>query len=349
MLKNITLSSNEKLTLISNLHTMLSAGIPILEAVDSLLIDSKNNQKKILQTLRTDLIQGKHLHVALAKFPLTFDKITVNIIKSSEETGTLETTLKDLQNNIKKEIEFNDKIRSALIYPVFILVVFIAVLILILIFVIPKISTFFARMQFKVPLPTKILISTSSIILKHPAIVITSTVTILLILFLVHKKNKKLFTAVFSSLPLISDIIKEIDLTRFSRNFSLLLAAGIPITSALELSREMVIKKNIAKIIDYSKEMVSSGKKLSEGLTDRKKSMPQIMLKIIEAGEKTGSLEKSMQEISEYFDYQVGKKLQTTTALIEPLMIVFIGILIGGMMFSIIGPIYSLIGEIGAR
>src|SRR6266404_3615821 len=119
---NTTLSSNDKIALVSNLHTMLASGIPILETVESLLEDSKGGMKKLLQTMRQDLGQGQHLYITFAKFPKIFDKVTVSIIRASEESGTLDTALDDLKSNIRKEIEFNDKIRSALIYPVFILI-----------------------------------------------------------------------------------------------------------------------------------------------------------------------------------------------------------------------------------
>src|SRR5579863_7119678 len=159
---NNSMSNSDKIALISNLHTMLTAGIPILETVDSLLQDSKGSQKKLLQTLRQDLGQGQHMYVTFAKFPKIFDKVTVSIVKSAEESGTLDTTLNDLRINIKKEIEFNDRIRSALIYPLFIFVVFVVVMVVILVVVIPKISSVFSQLNVKLPLPTKILIFMSN-------------------------------------------------------------------------------------------------------------------------------------------------------------------------------------------
>src|SRR5580692_2413217 len=164
---NITISSSDKIALISNLHTMLAAGIPILETIDSLLEDSKGTQKKLLQTLRQDLGQGQHMYVTFAKFPKIFDKVTVSIIKSAEESGTLDTTLSDLKINIKKEIEFNDRIRSALIYPFFILIVFVVVMTVILVVVIPKIATVFTQLNVTLPLPTKILIFLSDALLTY--------------------------------------------------------------------------------------------------------------------------------------------------------------------------------------
>lgn len=347
--KNISISNNEKVALVSNLYTMLEAGIPILESIDSLLEDSKGSLKKVLDTLREDVTAGKRIHYSFAKFPGVFDNVTVNIIKASEESGTLDVALKDLRDNIEKEAEFNDKIRSALIYPTVILLVFMGVLIVILTFVIPKISLVFTRLNVNLPLPTKILIAASNLILNYTwPTVVGIGITILGIVFL-YKRNKKFFLNIFFSLPLISNLAKEIDLTRFSHSLYLLLNAGIPIPGALGFTQDVVAKKEVEKVIIHSKEIVLSGKKLSEGLKDQKKTIPSIMIKLIEAGEKSGSLEKSMQDISKHFEYQVEKTLARVTVLLEPIILVVTAVLIGGMMLSIIAPIYGLIGQVGAR
>ena len=163
--ENITLSNNDKLGILSDLSTMLSAGIPLLESVNALLEDSKGNQKKLLEALRDDLTQGKHVYFTFSRFPNVFTRVTTNIVKASEEAGTLDVTLKDIKENLKKEIEFSDKVKSALIYPLFIVFVFFGVLLMILIVVIPKISSVFSRLKVDLPLPTKILIFMSNALL----------------------------------------------------------------------------------------------------------------------------------------------------------------------------------------
>lgn len=347
--QNISLSNNEKLSFISNFATMLVAGIPILEVVDTMLEDVKGNLKKILTMLREDLTQGEHIWTSLAKFPAVFGEIVVNIIRASEEAGTLETTLKDIRDMTKKEIEFNDKVKSALLYPSIIVTVFFAVLIVILVFVMPKIFTVFSRLRVELPLPTRILYFISNIFLKYPLPIITATILLAIGVFIIYKKNKKAVLHFISSLPLISRLAKEIDLTRFSRSLYLLLSSGVSIVSALELAQNVVVSKKISLIIKRSREMILGGKKLSEGLKENRGHIPNLMIKIIEAGEKSGSLDKSMSTISEHLDYQVTKTLQTLTVLLEPALLVIIGVLVATMMFSIIGPIYGLIGKIGTR
>lgn len=345
--ETVSLSSNEKLELISNFSTMFSAGIPISEIVESLYEDAKSNQKKLLECLAEDLKQGRRIHTSFQRFPFVFDSVTVNLIKAAEEAGSLDIILKDLRENIKREIEFSDKIKSAFIYPILIVVVFTAVLLVLLTVVIPKISMVYGRLHVELPLPTKIMLSLSNMLLRYT---IPSIVVVMLLavgLFLLYKKNRRMLLALFSSLPVVSGLVKYIDLARFSRSLFLLLNAGIPITTALTLAQDVVIRRDVANAIAHSKEVVFGGKKLSEGLKNRKHIFPTIMVKIIQAGEKSGSLEESMQETSEYLDYQIANALKTITTLIEPVLLVIVGLLIGGMMLAIIAPIYGLVGQVG--
>lgn len=347
--EKLTLSNSEKLDLLSNLSTMITAGIPILEAVDSLLEDSKGNSKLVLQIIKEDLIQGHHLYSSFAKFPNIFNQVTVNILRASEEAGTLDITLKDLRDYLQKDIEFNDKVKQAFIYPIFITIVFLVVLLLILTVVVPKISVIFTRLNMTLPLPTLILVYTSNIILNHTILVIVGTVTLLTGLYFFYKSQKERILNVIYSLPLISILVKEIDLARFSRNMSLLLTSGITINSALDMTEEVVMRKDISAAIRYTKEMVLVGKDLSQSFKEQKKIFSGVIIKIIEAAEKTGTLDKSMQEVSEQMDYQVANRLKVLTTLIEPLMLMLVGFLVGGMMLSIMAPIYGLIGQVGSR
>lgn len=347
--EHISLSTSEKISFVSNLTTMLTAGISILEVIDSLLEDAKGKHKNFLEIIREDIVQGNHLYYSFSKFPRIFDKVTINLIKAAEEAGTLEITLKDLRDNIKKEVEFSDKIKSALIYPILITVVFIGVLLMILVVVVPKISIVFLRLRVNLPLPTKILIYTSDFLLHNTLYIIITLSLLFALAVFIYKRNRSILFTPFYSLPILSNLIKEIDLTRFSRSLSLLLNSGVPIIYALELTKNVVIRKETSRVIAHSIELVMAGKKLSEGFKDAKSSIPIIMIKLIEVGEKSGALEKSMQDVSEYLDYQVSNTLKTFTALLEPVMLVVIGVMVGGMMLAIIAPIYSLIGQVGMR
>ena len=346
---SLRLSTSEKVSMVANLSTMLAAGIPILESVNSLLEESKGNQKKLLETLRDDLIAGNHVYTTFSKFPHVFNKVTVNLIKASEGAGTLETTLKDIKEGIQQEMEFNDKVRAAMMYPMFVLMVFVGVFFTILVVVVPKISTVFERLRVELPLPTKIMIFASNTLMKYNIYLLIGLVLVSLLLFFIYRQQKQLLLNIIFKLPIISKLMKDIDVTRFARSLYLLLNSGLPIAAALELAQDVVMKKEVADLVYKSREMVISGKDFSEGLRSKKGVMPAMMIKLIEVGEKSGTLADSMQDISVQMDYQVSKSLKSVTALLEPIMLVVVGLGVGGMMMAIIAPIYGLISQVGVR
>ncbi len=348
-MKNISITNSEKLNLISNLSTMLRAGIPILSAIGSLSEEAQGNVKKILEAIRTDLLQGKHLYVSFSRFPLVFDGVIVNMIKASEESGTLDVVLIDFKEQIKKDIAFKRKVRSALTYPALVLIVFFAVLFLILVVVIPKIATVFTQLKITLPLPTKILFLMSNAVTQHTIIVVISIILVFLGSFLLFRYQRKKIFPILYSLPVVSRLIRDIDLMRFTRSLHLLLNSGVSITNALGMTENIVRKKEIARAIIHAKQTIIGGKTLSSSFKQRKKIFPGTMIELVQAGEKTGTLDRSLKDISEYFDYKVSDDLSVITTLIEPVMLVMVAILVGAMMLAIIGPIYNLIGQIGIR
>ena len=189
--QNVSISSSEKLNLISNMATMLNAGIPILEAVQSLIEGSKGNTKKILDAVEDDLTQGKHLYSSFSNFPNVFDKVMVNIIKASEEAGTLEITLKDLKEQITKDIEFTNRIKGALIYPVLVFIVFVGVMLLMLVVVIPRISSVFVKLKIQLPLPTKILVFASDALIHQTVPILFATAGLVFGFILLYRAKKR--------------------------------------------------------------------------------------------------------------------------------------------------------------
>ncbi|MBP9691508.1 type II secretion system F family protein [Candidatus Woesebacteria bacterium] len=348
-IKNISLPTKDKIAIFDNLATMLGAGISILEAVDSLLEDSKGNQKKLLTVLRQDLTQGKQIYSSFERFPNTFDKVTTNIIKASEEAGSLDVTLKDIKKHIQKEMEFLDKVKSAMVYPAVILVVFAMVMILILVFVMPKLASVFGRMNVELPLPTKILMFMSEIVVNNTIPLILGIIGAILGFIFLFKTKRSFVMGIFFSLPIISELVKIIDITRFTRSMALLLSSGLTVTNALELCEKILWRKDMQRLVAHTQNAVLGGRRFSEGLRDGKGLIPMLVIKLVEAGEKTGGLDKAMQEVSDHMDYEVQRSLSALTTLLEPIMLLFIGITVGGMMLSIIAPIYSLIGSVGQR
>ncbi len=345
----VHLSPSDKLNLISNLETMLSAGIPLLDTVDTMIEEVKGGQKKILEVLKEDINQGKKISESFVKFPDAFDPVIVHLLEAAEQAGTLDETLRDLIITLKKDIEFNNKVKSALFYPAVVFGVFILILTMILVFVVPRISEVFLSLRVPLPLPTRILIGSSRIFLKYMPFVIGGILGGIALIIFLYKSNRRMLMNIFFSLPLLRGLAREIDLTRFTRSFSLLLASGIPIARALELASQVVVKKEMVEMLKDARESVNAGKNLSDAFKKHQKNLPGLMIRVTQAGEKTGSLSKSMQDLAEYFDERVSNIVRTLTALLEPMMLVLMGGLVGGMMLAIIAPIYGLIGQIQTR
>ncbi|HBD01980.1 MAG: Type 4 fimbrial assembly protein pilC [Microgenomates group bacterium GW2011_GWC1_46_16] len=345
----VSLKGTEKLELIGSFATMISSGVSILEMVKSLAEDTKGGQRIILDEMREDLTQGKHIYVTFGKFPRVFDRVSINVIRASEAAGTLDLALRDLRSTLQKDMEFSDKIRSALMYPAFIIVVFIGILGMILTFVIPKISTVFTQLNVPLPLPTRIMIFLSDVIVKHTLWFGLGLVGVSALLYYLFSYKRKQVLEVLYRLPMISTLVMQIDVTNFARNLSVLLTSGLPITQALELVSEVVVRQRMTSLLLNTKSMVLAGRSLSEGFRSDKGALPSIVIKLVEAGEKTGTLDHSLQEISEYFDYKVTYTLKALTALLEPVMLVLVAVVVGGMMLAIIAPVYGLISQIGGN
>lgn len=345
--QKLAIPASEKLNFFSNLSTMVNAGLTTAESVASLGEDATGPTKLMLKGISDDLNQGKPLHSAFAKYPLVFDEVTVAIVKAAEESGTIDVVLKDIKTTVKKDIEFTDKIKSALTYPVIIMVVFGGVLVLLLTFVIPKIALVFSRLKVTLPLPTKILIFLSDLILHYTVPTFAILGTMIAGLVILYSRNRKFFINTFLSLPYVSGMARQIDLTRLSRSLFLLLSSAIPLYTALEFTQNVALKTDVQRAIARARDYVGSGKRLADGLRGQK-AIPSLMVKIIEVGERSGTLDKSMSDLTEYFDYKVTTTLQYMVTLLEPVILVVVGVIVGGMMMAIIAPIYNLIGQVGS-
>ena len=344
--ENVTLKNKEKIILLGNFATMLKSGITLAEAIDSLLEDAKGNLKIVLESMRNDITQGKRVYIAFSRFPKTFDKVTVGVIKASEEAGKLHIALRDLKDNLKKQNAFMNKVMLTLLYPIVVIFIFIAMFVMILTFVIPRFSQVFKQLNVKLPLPTKILFAMSASVTSHMLIYIIGIIVMILLLIYLYTKYKHKLIRWISSFPLIRNLVIYIDLTRFFYNFHILLESGINIVSSLDLLKDIVFNKHVSQVIENATKTVSAGKKLSVGLKTDKKIVPTLMIKLVEAGEATGTLHQSLKDVSEYLDNEVVNSLQVLTALLEPIILVVIGVTIGGMLMAIIAPIYQIIGQI---
>ncbi|OGY24027.1 MAG: hypothetical protein A2Y57_02225, partial [Candidatus Woykebacteria bacterium RBG_13_40_7b] len=344
-----TLPPTEKLTMVESLSTMLSSGIPILEALESVKEDSTNPlAQKIVSSVIEDVTAGKNLTEALGQFEESFDKVFLSVLRSGEASGKLDQVLKELAQNTRSEMELRDTVRSAMFYPSLVMGLLFVVLAIMLFFVLPRVAIVFNRMQMDLPLPTKILISISLFIAKNTPLVAGSLAAILiLIIWLMSlKSTRKALLQIALSSPVLGRILKEIDLTKFSRTLSLLLNSGVPIISSFELAADVVFQDKTKSDLLGIKNKISSGKTLAEAFKSYPKTFPSLVARIISTGERSGTLDKNLLTLSEFYQNKVNNQVKNLSTLIEPILLIIIGVIVGGVIISIIAPIYQLIGQI---
>jgi type II secretory pathway component PulF len=346
---NVRLKGRERLSLFSDLSTMLTAGIPILEAVVSLEEDASGNMKKVLAILHATLNNGEPLSKAMERLPKCFDPISINLIRAAEAGGTLEETLHDIVQTTKKELAFSEQLRNTMIYPLFVMGVFMAIVVLMLTFVIPRVAKVFTAMHVHMPLVTKVMIATSNTFVHHWLIITIGFFALLIFVAGFIAANSRAIARVLLSLPGLKVLGTNIDLTRFTRSFGLLMHAGVPVIEALTLSQKVVRKKNIIKLVEEMKANVENGKPISTGLRRTKGVIPPIMSRSIETAEESGTLEQTMQNLTEYFDEQVAGSIKVISSLVEPILLVLVGGMVGVLMITIIAPIYNLISQINPK
>lgn len=345
----IRLKSKERLSLFSDLATMLTAGIPILEAVESLESDATGNMRKVLGELHSTLNNGEPLSRGLARLPKAFEPISINLIRAAETGGTLEETLHDIVTTTKKELAFSEQLRNTLIYPAFVMVVFMAIVVLMLTFVIPRVAKVFSTMRVHMPWITRTMISLSETFMNNWLIIGVGFIVLVVGIVILVKVNSRAIARALLSLPYLRTLGINIDLTRFTRSFGLLMHAGVPLIESLNLSAEVVRKKAIVALVEQMRTNVEAGKPLSTGLRDAHGLIPPIMSRSIETAEQSGTLEKTMQNLTEYFDEQVSGSLKVISSLVEPVLLVVVGVLVGTLMITIIAPIYNLISQINPK
>lgn len=344
----IRLKGRERLELFTNLHTMLTAGIPILETVESLEPDAKGGQQKILAELRRALNNGETLATAMKRFPRAFDDITINLLQAAESGGTLEETLDDIVKNTKKEIAFGSDIKAAMVYPTFVMVLFTGIVVMLLTFVIPRMSDVFTKMKIDVPPVTLAAMHASKFFLAHWPIVTLVAVSLLVLVGILYKTYKRATIRLLLSLPFLRRLGLNIDLMRLTRSLALLLKAGVPLDETLILAERTVQKKQVRAVIEKMQANTEAGKPLATGLRDSQLGVPVMMVHSMETAEESGTLEPTMQRLSEHFDTQATEGLKSISSLLEPIMIVVVGLLIGGLMLTVVIPMYSMTSQFRA-
>lgn len=349
---NYNLSQEEKLSIIEGLSIMLSAGVPILEALDSIAEDMyRKGAKTLIEKLSREISSGKSLAEAMEIFPNTFDTVTINIVKSGETSGKLEQVLKDLSLNIKQNIETMSSVRSALFYPSLVLLVLIGLSFYMFSFALPRIAKVFLDLAIELPAYSAFVLRSSLFFQKYWVyiLIVLIIVTLLLIRLVMVPKIRARFVVLLTNIPALKTLVRSMDLSRFTNTTALLLSAGIPIIEVLNISKNVVVSPRLRSDIDYLSDSLARGSNLAESMKNKPTSFPSLLRRVVGVGEETGNLDKSLMDISSHYEKQFTDIVKNLTVILEPLLLIIIGFVVGIVLLSVIAPIYQLIGQLSPQ
>jgi len=339
------LSFEEKLMFTKHISTMIRVGITIAEAIQVLKEQSsRRNNKKMYQSI-FDMIQGgQTLSKSLREYPGIFSSVFVNMVETGEESGTLEKVLEYLDLQLEKEYELRKRVISAFVYPVVIVGITVLLTLGIVLFVMPKITGIFDSFDVVLPLPTRILIGFSNVITGHPLLSIVGTIVSILILIGLFKWKalRPFWNLIVLHIPVFGKLMRNVNLARFSRTMNSLLQAGVPINRSMQIAENATTNHIFKKAIHEAAEKVEKGGKLGEAFIGKEKLFPPLLTRMITIGEKSGSLETATDHLAILYERNVDSMTRNLTVLLEPLLLVFMGGLVGGVAISIILPIYQL-------
>lgn len=340
----------ELLLFTKHMSVMIKAGISISEAVETLKNQAKSPYfKSILSKIQTDIENGQSLTTALKHHPKVFDQFYVSVVEISEESGTLEENLEFLANQLNKDYAVRKKIKGALLYPSIVILAMTVMGGFIIFFILPQLVEFFATFDTELPLPTKILLFIGNAAKNYGFfIVIGLVVWVLATRFLISLPAIKPKWHAFSlKLPIIGKLRLSDQLARFARNFGLLLKSGVPISTALETTANTLSNLKFRDDLIKINKQATRGEDMAAILTSGEyKEFPPIVIKMIEVGEKTGNLEESLLYLSDFFENEIDEASKNLTVVLEPILLLFIGIAVGFVALAIISPIYEITGSI---
>jgi type IV pilus assembly protein PilC len=340
-------SVSDKAAFTRFLSTMLHAGLPLPEALDIIRQETENNKlKKILYDALFHIRKGESLSTVLSKYDDEFDTVFLTMVKAGEESGTLDKSFEYLSRQLLASHELSQKVKSSLMYPSIIVLAMIGDAILMLTFVLPKMSQVFLQLHAKLPPVTKFVLNFGNTVGENLALTLGTFFGGLFTLFVLFyvRRTRKVILKYFLKLPVVNKVMQQLDVARFARTLSTLLKSGVPIMVALDVSSDVLSQPEIREQAEEFSKGVEKGKSLSEILAKGKKLFPVTMIQTIKAGEKTGTLEVVLEEMAAFYESEVDYSLKRATALLEPLLMLIIGVAVGAMVVIMITPIYSIVG-----
>jgi type IV pilus assembly protein PilC len=328
--------------------TMIDAGLPIIQCLDILHSQQENPTfKKMLKKIKDSVESGSTLAEALKAFPKHFDDLFVNMIHAGETGGILDTILRRLSAYMEKAAKLKGKVKGAMTYPVVTILIAIVVLAVILIFVIPVFEEMFADFGRELPVPTQVVIAMSNFA-KTKALYIIGALILFGIAFRRTYKTEKGRTVIdrlVLRMPVFGDLLRKVAVAKFTRTMGTMLGSGVAILEALDIVGKTAGNKTIEDAIVKVRAGISEGRTMADPLTESG-VFPSMVCQMISVGEATGALDAMLGKIADFYDEEVDQAVENLTSLIEPFMLVFLGVTIGGLVVAMYLPIFKMAGAI---
>lgn len=326
------------------LATLLTAGLPLIRAFDAMIEQQDVPEvKDMTSAVRNAVKEGDTLARAMNKFPDYFPDLMINMIDAGENSGALEITLARLADYYEGKIKLRNQIRSTMAYPIFMSVVGLAVLIFLFIFLIPRVTAIFDQMETTLPLPTRFLIFVSSLVQTYWWCVILLLIVIGFVLFRITQNPhyRLVLDRKRLELPLFGSLYLKLAVARFARTLSTLLAGGLSLFQALDIVKNIMNNSFLTGLIDEVRTSVGEGGSLTAFLRE-KGIFPAVFLHMTAVGEETGELEQMMTRVADTFEAEVDQTVTTLTSLLEPVMILAMGLVVGIIVIAIMLPIFEM-------
>ncbi len=324
--------------------TMINAGLSLLRALVILSEQTENKElAKILVQVSADVEEGQSLSASLAKHPRVFPPLMVNMCRAGEVGGFLDSVLLQIAENYEAEVKLKGKIKSAMTYPVVVFVMAILAVVGMLLFIVPVFSKMFTSLGGELPAPTKVLIFMSTVLkFGTPFLIVFGIAGVIIWNKVKHTPEVRGFIDPLKlKIPVFGDLFAKIALSRFARNLGTMMSSGVPILQALDIVAETTGNSVVGKAVLDVQESVRQGESMTAPLT-RHEVFPPMLVQMMAVGEDTGALDAMLHKISEFYDQEVEATTESLTALIEPLMIGFLGGIVGAMIIALYMPIFKI-------
>lgn len=338
------IKKNDIIFLTSQLAVMVDTGINLAAALEGIGEQEENpTLKSILRVLKNKVEAGEDFSLALASYPKHFDKTYISLVKSSEQTGTLGETLEQIATYLRKELDNRNKVKAALTYPLVMLCLAVGVTIFLLTFVMPKFTPLFKRKGVELPTPTIIMMAASESLINYWYLWLLG-VAALVIGFLYGRKTepgRKILDWIKINLPIVGPMFRKVTISRSLHTLGAMVKNGVAMLEAIKLSSEVAGNYYYEQVWMRVHEEITNGRRIADALVEEP-LFPKTLVQMIGAGEETGKLDYVLKKVSTYYDGEVETSLKTVTSLIEPLLIMVMGSVVGTIGLSLLLPIFSL-------